>query len=113
MLSFGALLLASSGATFQESLASTMQRLVDGGSWWLVFGVAWLGGLLTALTPCVYPLIPITMRYFGAVQGTRRQVVTLAFAYIAGMVTLYATLGTVLAYSGVVFGSYLASPWVV
>ena len=39
----------------------------------LAFGVAFLGGLLTALTPCVYPLIPITVSVFGARKagGTR------------------------------------------
>jgi thiol:disulfide interchange protein DsbD len=98
----------------QDHLASTLDTALKGGEVWAPFAIAWLGGLLTAFTPCVYPLIPITLRYFGGMQldGGRTRVVSRALMYVLGMVVLYATLGTVFASSNRVFGSFLSSRWV-
>ena len=71
------------------------------------------GGLLTALSPCVYPLIPITITVFGAGDAkTRGKNFSLALTYTAGMVLLYAGIGTLFASAGKVFGTLLASHWV-
>ncbi len=73
--------------------------------------LAMLGGLLVAFTPCVYPIIPITVRYFaGASVKSRARVVQLASIYVAGMVVLYAALGTLFASMQHVFGSFMGSP---
>ncbi|MBI3180389.1 MAG: thioredoxin family protein [Deltaproteobacteria bacterium] len=96
-----------------ERLAAVLSSSIDGGSFWLALGVAWMTGVLAALTPCVYPLIPITVRYFGGmVDASRRRALGLVLVYIAGMVLLYATLGTVFASLQRAFGTFLASPWV-
>lgn len=100
--------LASSA--FDQDIASTLSNSLAGGQWHLALGASFLGGLLTALTPCVYPLIPITVRYFGGLQADRGQVVRLALIYIAGMGLLYTVLGTAFASLNLVFGSFLASP---
>jgi len=100
-------------AALDESLASSLRGFLDGGQLWLAFTAAFIGGVLTSLTPCVYPLIPITVRYFGAMNAPRRRVVVLASLYVLGMIVLYAVLGTIFAASNVVFGSFLANPWVV
>ena len=100
-------------AAWGAQLAHTLSGSIAGGRLWLAFLAAWLGGLLTAFTPCVYPLIPITVRYFGGMQKTaRRRVVELALVYVLGMVVLYAALGTLFAASKIVFGTYLSSPYV-
>lgn len=71
-------------------------------------------GLLTALTPCVYPMIPITISIFGAKQRTgRARALVLASAYVAGIATMFGALGTAFALLGKAFGTFLANPWVI
>jgi thiol:disulfide interchange protein DsbD len=84
----------------------------------LVF--AYLGvlaaGFLTSLTPCVYPMITITVGIFGAREATSRwRAFGLATMYVLGMVVMYSGLGVLFALSGRASGSgfLLASPAVV
>jgi thiol:disulfide interchange protein DsbD len=71
-------------------------------------------GLLTALTPCVYPMIPITISIFGAKTGVSRgRALGLATAYVAGIAFMFGALGTVFALLGKAFGTFLANPWVI
>jgi thiol:disulfide interchange protein DsbD len=71
-------------------------------------------GLLTALTPCVYPMIPITVSIFGARAGVpRRRAIALATAYVAGIAAMFGALGTSFALIGKAFGSFLGNPWVI
>jgi len=71
-------------------------------------------GLLTALTPCVYPMIPITISIFGAKAGvSRARALALATFYVAGIAAMFGTLGTVFALLGKAFGTFLANPWVI
>ncbi len=63
--------------------------------WIFVVLGAFGAGFLTSLTPCVYPMIPITLAIFGA-RGKdvpRKRAITLAIAYVGGMCTMYAALG--------------------
>ncbi|MBN1961376.1 MAG: thioredoxin family protein [Deltaproteobacteria bacterium] len=99
---------------FTERLATSLQESLAGGQLSLALGAAFLGGLLTSFTGCVYPLIPITVRYFGAMRGASRLHVFLrAISYVGGMVILYASLGTASASMQMVFGAALASPLVI
>ncbi len=70
-------------------------------------------GVLVDLTPCVYPLIPITVAVFGAKGVSRGRALFLASAYVLGMAVLYTTLGVAVALSGAAFGAWLGNPWVV
>jgi thioredoxin:protein disulfide reductase len=71
-------------------------------------------GVLTALTPCVYPMIPITVSIFGARAGVpRRRALGLATLYVAGIATTFGTLGTTFGLLGRAFGTFLANPWVI
>jgi len=75
----------------------------------VVFG--W--GLLLNLTPCVYPVIPLTVGFFGGqTSGPGRRAFGLAALYVLGMATMYSALGVAAALSGKLFGSALQSPWV-
>lgn len=74
-------------------------------------------GFLTSLTPCVYPMIPITLAIFGA-RGkdvSKRRALLLATAYVVGMGVTYAVLGVTIALvSGATnFGTQLGHPAVV
>ena len=78
------------------------------------FAVLFLGGVLTSLTPCVYPLIPITVGIFGAGQAQHRsRSVALSATYVAGIAAMYSALGVFAALSGKAFGTVLSSPAVV
>jgi thiol:disulfide interchange protein DsbD len=77
------------------------------------FMFALTAGLLTALTPCVYPMIPITISIFGARGAGRGRALLLATMYVAGIAVTFGTLGTVFALVGRAFGTFLANPWVV
>lgn len=78
-----------------------------------VFGVGatLLAGLLTALTPCVYPLIPVTVSVFGAGKRAdgRGRALLQTTAYVVGMGVVFAGLGLVAARSGAAFGRHLGS----
>ncbi len=87
--------------------------LLDKGQFFIAAGVIFLGGLLTSLTPCVYPLIPITVGVFGARQAdSKGRAFVLTAAYVVGMGLVFATLGVVAALSGKAFGSSLGNQWV-
>jgi thiol:disulfide interchange protein DsbD len=77
------------------------------------FLFALTAGLLTALTPCVYPMIPITITIFGGKGVPRARSLLLATLYIAGIAVMFGTLGTIFALLGKAFGSFLANPWVI
>jgi len=78
------------------------------------FAVLFLAGILTSLTPCVYPLIPITVSVFGARQPEHRaRSAGLSATYVGGIAVTYSALGLFAALSGKAFGSALSSPWVV
>jgi thioredoxin:protein disulfide reductase len=77
------------------------------------FLFALTAGLLTALTPCVYPMIPITISVFGGKGVSRGRAFSLATLYVAGIAVMFGALGTVFALVGQAFGTFLANPWVV
>lgn len=97
-------LLASAAPDFASSFGS-------GGAG--AYATAFVYGVLVDLTPCVFPLIPITVAVFGAKGVSRARALLLATAYVLGMATLYTSLGVVVALSGNAFGAWLANPWVV
>jgi thioredoxin:protein disulfide reductase len=70
-------------------------------------------GLALNLTPCVYPVIPLTVSFFGGQsQGQSRRPFLLAAIYVLGMATMYSALGVAAALSGKLFGAALQSGWV-
>ncbi len=79
----------------------------------LTFLLVFLGGLALNLTPCVYPMIPITVSYFGT-QRAEKPLVVLgrALAYVVGISVTYSSLGVTAALTGRILGSTLQSPWV-
>jgi thioredoxin:protein disulfide reductase len=68
-------------------------------------------GLALNLTPCVYPLIPITIGYFGSQSGgSRGHRVALSTLYVLGIAITYSALGVFSALSGKLFGAWLQLP---
>ncbi|MDF2439735.1 MAG: thioredoxin:protein disulfide reductase [Abditibacteriota bacterium] len=76
--------------------------------------LVFIGGLLLNLTPCVYPMIPITVGYFGAQsEGRTGKTFGLAAVYVLGLALMYSALGVFAALTGGLFGATLQSPFVV
>jgi thiol:disulfide interchange protein DsbD len=96
----------SSAATASSDLGSKSLPL-------LLIGV-FLAGLALNLTPCVFPLIPITVGFFTQQTKDREgSAFPLALAYVIGIAATYSVLGVLAAMSGAIFGSALQSPWVI
>jgi thioredoxin:protein disulfide reductase len=77
----------------------------------LTLALIFLLGLALNLTPCVYPLIPITLAFFGSQgAGSRPRRVGLASVYVLGLATTYSILGVFAALSGRLFGAWLQMP---
>ena len=78
------------------------------------FFFVFIGGILTSLTPCVYPLIPITVSVFGASrEASRMRSFLLSVTYVLGIAVMYSILGIAVASTGAVFGQIMANPIVV
>ena len=77
-------------------------------------GIAFASGLATSATPCVWPMIGITVSVFGAQQAkSRAQGAALSAAFVLGMAVLFTVLGVGAAKSGALFGSLLSNKLVV
>ncbi len=101
------------GAAKDETLAGRIKAGLQEGSFW-VFALVFLAGVVGSLSPCVYPLIPITISLFGARSATSRmQGFLLSLVYVLGIAVTYSALGVLAATSGGLFGSALQSPLVV
>ena len=70
----------------------------------MVFLLVLVGGLLMNLTPCVLPLVPVSLALVG--RGAPRGI-----AYGLGMTLAYGALGLAAAFGGLAFGAIQASPW--
>jgi len=75
--------------------------------------IAFIGGVLASLTPCVYPMIPITAGVIGHanVGGSKWRGLSLSLTYVTGMALTYAALGIFAAATGRFFGTINSSPW--
>lgn len=87
------------------------------GSAFLAVGLAYLGGILASLTPCIYPMIPITMGVIGGIPVSQaetakqaradrlRALILRGFLYICGMAVTYSFMGVAAGLTGKVFGT--------
>ncbi|MYF56907.1 thioredoxin fold domain-containing protein [Candidatus Poribacteria bacterium] len=87
---------------------------LSGGNLWLAFLLVFVGGIVTSLTPCVYPLIPITVSIFGAGESAGIfKSFLLSLVYVFGIVVTYSILGVAVASTGAVFGQVMSNPYVI
>lgn len=92
---------------------------------WLVYPTVFAGGVLTSLTPCIYPMIPITAAVVGGQQmagnpavpdamahrATRLRAWRLTLAYVVGLALSYAALGLLAGMTGALFGAVSTNRW--
>ncbi len=73
-----------------------------------------IGGLALNLTPCVYPLIPITIGYFGGQsEGSTKKLFFMGLLFVLGMSITYSVIGVVTSLTGAVFGTLLQNTYVI
>ncbi len=104
---------AAPAETPSESDTSKIERVLKGGSFWAVVATFFGFGLLLALTPCVFPMIPILS---GIIAGQNKHLTKtsgfmLSLAYVLGMAITYALAGVAAALSGTLLSNALQNPW--
>ncbi len=73
--------------------------------------VAFMGGIAASFTPCVYPLIPVSVGYIGASSaGSKLKGFTLSLSYVTGIAVVYSLLGLLASLTGQIFGTVSAHP---
>ncbi len=82
----------------------------------LALPVMFAGGVAASLSPCIYPMIPITASVLGgisasATQARRPRPLLLTAAYVVGLAAVYATLGLLAGLTGALFGGVSSSWW--
>jgi len=75
-----------------------------------------IAGVLTSLTPCIYPMIPITAAIVGGqsvgdIAPPRSRTVLLTLTYVGALAFTYATLGLIAGLTGQIFGAISTNPW--
>jgi cytochrome c-type biogenesis protein len=95
-----------------------MENFINGlsvylhGSFILAYLAAYLGGVFVSFTPCMYPVIPITLAFIGAHgSGSKVKGFVISIVYVLGMSLTYTALGAVAALTGKLFGQIQTNPW--
>lgn len=94
-------------------LFEQLRDVVEQGGFWVAIPLVFLGGVLLNLTPCVFPMIPVTLSFFSSQAADTkpgRKTVWLAVSYVLGLSCTYAVLGLIAARTGALFGSWLQQP---
>lgn len=101
-------------AEFKESeFKNEIAAMFDQKGSLLAFLAIFFIGLALNLTPCVYPMLSVTISLFGSQSETNiARVFIKALVYILGIASMYSMLGVTAALGGGLFGSWLQSPWV-
>jgi thiol:disulfide interchange protein DsbD len=92
-----------------EELQSTLKDYIQVGQV-LSYLAAFISGFILSFTPCIYPLIPVTLGYIGATDVSRRRAFMLSLAYVLGISATYAFLGLIASLGGKLFGQILINP---
>lgn len=73
--------------------------------------IVFLAGVVVSFTPCVYPLIPISIGYIGiSAAGSKLKGLTLSLVYVTGMAVTYSILGLLASLTGEIFGAVSTHP---
>ncbi len=114
LLSPSLLTLLALSASAPPAAAQTTEWIADvlrHQAQWVWFLATFAVGLALNLTPCVYPMIPVTLAFFsGQASGRPGYTARLAVLYVLGMSITYATLGLIAARTGMLFGSWFQQP---
>jgi thiol:disulfide interchange protein DsbD len=106
-------LLAPSVAHAAPEASDAFTRAVEKGPLYAALA-AFVGGFVVSLTPCVYPMVAVTVSIFGASQAKSRWAgAALSASFVLGIIAMLVPLGVSAGMSGAIFGSLLQSRVVV
>ncbi len=92
-------------------LVANMESYLSG-SYLMAYLAAYAGGVLVSFTPCIYPVIPVTLAFITTQsRGSRVRGLLLSLVYVLGTSFTYTLLGSVAALTGQLFGTIQTSPW--
>ena len=95
-----------------ENLTTGFESYLQG-SVLLAYLSAYVGGVLVSFTPCMYPLLPITVSFIGSRQkGSRSSGFFLSVVYVLGTSLTYTILGSIAGLTGGFFGAIQTNPWI-
>ncbi len=100
--------------SFSESLNRFFQTALTN-NLALAFLLVFIAGILTSLTPCIFPMIPVTLAVIGGrrMNVSRRTRFLMSVFYVFGIAITYSLLGVVVASTGALFGEMLGNPIVI
>jgi len=94
-----------------ESLTSNLETAIQSSPLVAII-ISLIAGIVTSFTPCIYPLIPITVGFIGAKGAhTKLRGFFLSLMYVLGLAIVYASLGAFAALTGKFFGQIQSNPW--
>lgn len=100
-------------AELKEDTSSLNSKSKESKGLWTIFIAAFVGGLLAIVTPCVFPMIPMTVSYFMHSSENKTKGRIQAFFYGASIIAIYTVIGTILAVvMGPGFANFLSTHWV-
>ncbi len=95
-----------------DILSLLNQSISSDGSFVWILSLSFIAGILISFTPCIYPMIPITI---GIMQTQAANSLWRGFSvglcYVLGLATVYATLGVISASTPIIFGQWMSNPW--
>lgn len=93
------------------TLQATPPTEADGSLWGFAIA-AFLSGLVALLTPCVFPMIPMTVSYFTKRSHSRAEAITRASVYGLSIILIYTLIGTIVSrINGPAFANFLSTHW--
>ncbi len=97
-----------------DGLLGFLNNALEEGNWGLIVPAALLAGLALCLTPCVFPMIPVTVTFFSN-QGSKSVAgrFSLGFFYAMGIAITYGVVGGIAAASKSAVGALFTKPWFV
>ncbi len=91
---------------------ATVPQKSSHGLWWF-FGIAFLSGLAAILTPCVFPMIPMTVSFFMHSSESKLKARLNAIFYGISIILIYTVIGTIIALTlGANFANWLSTHWI-
>jgi thiol:disulfide interchange protein DsbD len=95
-----------------DYIVQQIEQLLEGQPL-LAVPLAYVGGVLTSFTPCVYPMIPIVVGVIGAKSSkSKLHAFFLSLSYVFGLSLVYTILGLISALTGSLFGQSSTNPWI-
>jgi len=97
-----------------SGLSADAAREKQGKSLWVFFFISFLAGLAGMLTPCVFPMIPMTVSFFMRGSENRRKAIMKGIVFGLSIVVIYSAIGVIvsLTSAGADFATQLSSHWI-